>query len=114
MTKGLKVDQQALSFDVIKDVCLNNKGHYLGSDQTLQVMQSEYIYPELGDRLSPNQWQEANTPVLLDKAITLKEKILSEYFPNHVDDATDMAIRERFKIGISRTHIGRAEETQGV
>ncbi|MAF18551.1 MAG: methyltransferase [Oceanospirillaceae bacterium] len=114
MTKGLKVDQQALSFDVIKDVCLNNKGHYLGSDQTLQVMQSEYIYPELGDRLSPNQWQEANTPVLLDKAITLKEKILSEYFPNHVDDTTDKAIRERFKIGISRTHIGRAEETQGV
>ena len=108
ITKGLKVDEDSLSFDVIKDVCLNNKGHYLGSGQTLQVMQSEYIYPEIGDRLSPNQWKEANTPVLLDKAIARKDKILSEHFPSHVDDATDMAIREAFDISISRAQIGRA------
>ncbi|MDP6969006.1 MAG: trimethylamine methyltransferase family protein [Gammaproteobacteria bacterium] len=109
MTKGLQVNEEALGFAVIKDVCLNNKGHYLGSSQTLQVMQSEYIYPQLGDRLSPNQWQEANKPVLLDKAIALKEKILAEHFPMHVDDATDMAIRKAFNIRISRAQIGRAE-----
>jgi trimethylamine:corrinoid methyltransferase-like protein len=47
--------------------------------------------------------------VLLDKAIALKEKILREHFPSHVDDATDRAIRKRFNIGISRNQIGRAE-----
>jgi len=108
ITKGLKVDEEALSFDVIKDVCLNSKGHYLGSDQTLKVMQSEYIYPDLGDRLSPNQWKEADTPVLLDKAIAMKEKILAEHFPTHIDDATDQAIREKFDIRISRAQMGRS------
>ena len=108
ITKGLKVDEESLSFDVIKDVCMNNKGHYLGSGQTLQVMQSEYIYPEVGDRLSPNQWKEANTPVLLDKAIAKKDKLLAEYHPKHIDDATDLAIREKFNISISRDKIGRA------
>ena len=108
ITKGLKVDTESLSFDVIKDVCLNNKGHYLGSGQTLQVMQSEYIYPELGDRLSPNQWKEANMPVLLEKAIAKKQKILTEYFPDHIEDATDLAIREAFPIRLSRSQIGRA------
>ena len=107
ITKGLEVNENSLSFDVIKDVCLNNKGHFLGSGQTLDVMQSEYIYPEIGDRLSPNQWKEANMPVLLDKAIALKEKILAEHFPNHVDEATDLAIRDIFDIRITRSQMRR-------
>jgi trimethylamine--corrinoid protein Co-methyltransferase len=108
ITKGLSIDEHSLSFEVIKDVCLNNKGHYLGSDQTLKVMQSEYIYPQLGDRLSPNLWQEQGTPVLLNKAIALKEKILAEHFPKHVDDTADLAIREQFDIHLSREQINRA------
>jgi trimethylamine--corrinoid protein Co-methyltransferase len=39
--KGILVDEERLSFEVIKDVCLNGPGHYLGSGQTLQLMETE-------------------------------------------------------------------------
>ena len=46
MTKGFSDDsEESLCFETIKDVCLNDKAHYLGSEQTIDVMQSEYIYP---------------------------------------------------------------------
>jgi len=107
MTKGIKVDENSLSFDVINEVCMGGKGHYLGSDQTLSVMQSEYIYPDLGDRSSPNVWAELGKPVLLDKAISKKKELLASYFPKHIDDAADLAIREEFDIKLSREQIGR-------
>ena len=107
ITRGIEVNERTLSFDVLKDVCLGNKGHYLGAGQTLEVMQTEYLYPELGDRLSPNEWAEQGKPVLLDKAIARKQEILGNYFPNHVDDAIDRQIRAEFPIFLPREAFGR-------
>ncbi len=109
MTKGISVNDDALSFEVIKDVCLNDKGHYLGSEQTLAVMQSEYIYPLLGDRSSPNVWKEQGKPVLLEKAIARKQEILNHDFPNHIPDLIDRAIRMEFDIRLNRAALGRAD-----
>jgi len=107
ITRGIEVNEQTLSFEDLKDVCLGNKGHYLGSDKTLEVMQTEYIYPELGDRLSPNQWVEQDKPVLLDKAIARKKEILNNYFPDHVNDEIDQQIRAQFNIFLPREAFGR-------
>ena len=71
-------------------------------------MQTEYIYPDLADRLSPNQWVEQDKPVLLDKAITRKKEILDNYFPDHVSDEVDRKIRDEFNIFLSREAIGRS------
>ncbi|MDH3220848.1 MAG: trimethylamine methyltransferase family protein [Gammaproteobacteria bacterium] len=107
ITRGIEVNERTLSFDVLQDVCLGNKGHYLGSGQTLEVMQTEYLYPELGDRLSPNQWVEQGKPVLLDKAIARKQEILGNYFPDHVSDEVDRQIRAEFPIFLPREAFGR-------
>ena len=109
ITRGIEVTEETLSFEVLKDVCLGNKGHYLGAGQTLEVMQTEYIYPEFGDRLSPNEWAEQNKPVLLDKAITRKNEILGGYHPAHISDEVDRAIREQFSIFLPREAFGRSE-----
>jgi trimethylamine--corrinoid protein Co-methyltransferase len=109
ITRGIEINEQTLSFDVLKDVCLGNKGHYLGSGQTLEVMQTEYIYPELGDRLSPNEWAEQGKPVLLDKAIARKREILASYFPDHVSDEVDKQIRAQFDIFLPRSAFGRSD-----
>ncbi len=95
------------STHIIEDVCLNNKAHYLGAEQTLNVMQSEYIYPELSDRESPNDWADMGKPVILEKAIKEKKEILSEYFPNHISDRIDKVLREKFDIQLTRKAIGR-------
>ena len=43
--RGIDVTQDSTSIDAMKQVCLGGPGHYLGSDQTLELMQTEYIYP---------------------------------------------------------------------
>jgi trimethylamine--corrinoid protein Co-methyltransferase len=108
MTRGIEVNEETLSYDTIRETCMGGEGHYLGSAQTLKVMQSEYLYPELSDRSSPMAWEENGKPVLLDKAIARKKEILGKYFPQHVSDETDRRIRSEFPIRISRQAIGRS------
>ena len=43
-------------------VCLDGPGHYLGSPQTLELMQRDYVYPTVGDRSSPKEWNERGRP----------------------------------------------------
>lgn len=109
ITRGIEVNEETLSFEVLKDVCLGDKGHYLGAGQTLDVMQTEYIYPEFGDRLSPNEWDEQDKPVILNKAIARKNEILRTYHPRHISDEIDQQIRKQFPIFLPREAYGRSE-----
>ena len=105
--RGIEVDEQTLGFENLKEVCLSGEGHYLGSDRTLEVMQSEYIYPDFGDRTSPTVWADAGKPVMLDLAVAKRDEILASHFPKHVSDETDAKIRERFPIALPPNAVGR-------
>ena len=107
LTRGIEVNEQTLSFDNVSQVCLGGVGHYLGSDQTLAVMQSEYIYPAFGDRSSPTEWADRGKPVMLQRAIEKRDEILRSYFPKHISDETDAEIRKRFPIAVSAKGTGR-------
>lgn len=107
ITRGIEVNVKTLSFENLKEVCLSGVGHYLGSDQTLEVMQSEYIYPDLSDRTSPNVWEENGKPVLLDKAIKKRNEILANHFPQHISNEMDAKLRQRFPIFLSPESMGR-------
>ncbi|MGB1753029.1 MAG: trimethylamine methyltransferase family protein, partial [Paracoccaceae bacterium] len=99
--RGIEVTEDTVSVDVIRQTCMGGPGHYLGSDQTLSVMQTEYIYPELGDRTSPKEWDELGKPDLIQKAIARKEAILSEASSARFAPEVDRAIREAFKIHLT-------------
>ena len=107
VTRGIEVTPETLSFDEIKQVCTGGEGHYLGSNRTLEVMQSEYIYPEFSDRTSPNVWQENGKPVLLQEAIRKKQAILGSHFPRHISNAADDLVRSEFPIFLPREAMGR-------
>ena len=79
--RGIEVTDAALSIDTIADVCLNGPGHYLGNEQTLRLMQTEYFYPAVGDRFSPKEWNEKGRPDILQRAIAEKKRVLAERFP---------------------------------
>ena len=34
----------------------------------MSLMQSEYIYPKIGDRLSPKEWAEVGKPDIVEEA----------------------------------------------
>mgnify|MGYP000353798625 CR=1 FL=1 len=96
--RGIEVTDASVSLDVIRATCIDGPGHYLGSDQTLGLMQTEYIYPNLADRTSPKEWEEIGKPDLLKKATSRKEEILSTPSQARFDPEMDAAIRARFNI----------------
>ena len=108
MTKGLEVNEDTLSFENLKNVCINDLGHYLGTDETLSVMQSEYLYPDFGDRMSPDEWKIAGKQTPLGNAIQKKEEILANYHPSHISEELDQQIRDTFNIHLSREEMGLA------
>ncbi|RWC48395.1 MAG: methyltransferase [Mesorhizobium sp.] len=94
--RGIEVTDEALSIDTIADVCLKGPGHYLGNEQTLRLMQTEYFYPAVGDRFSPKEWNEKGRPDILQRAIIEKKRVLAERFPRHVPKPIDDKLRARF------------------
>ncbi|WP_297779986.1 trimethylamine methyltransferase family protein [uncultured Roseovarius sp.] len=97
-TRGIEVDEDTLSLEVIRATCIGGPGHFLGAEQTLSRMQTDYLYPCLANRSSPKEWDELGKPDLIAKATEKKEKILSERASARFDPVTDAEIRERFKI----------------
>ena len=105
--RGIEVNADTLSFAEIEHICSSGEGHYLGSGNTLQVMQSEYFYPDFSDRTSPTIWEELGKPVLLDRAIEKTRDILARHVPRHVSDEVAARVRAEFPIFLSRAAMGR-------
>ncbi len=96
--RGIEVDEDSVSLETMRAVCLEGPGHYLGHGQTLARMQTDYLYPHIADRTSPKDWVERGKPDLLSKATARKEEILSQPSAARFDPVTDAAIRRRFRI----------------
>jgi trimethylamine--corrinoid protein Co-methyltransferase len=104
--RGIEVTEDNVSLEVIRSVCLEGPGHYLGSAQTLSLMQTEYVYPVLGDRTSPKRWLEIGRPDLIQKAIARKREILDGFYPQHVPYEIDKAVRAKFRIHLPPQAVG--------
>ena len=99
--RGIEVTEDNVSMDIMRSVCLDGPGHYLGHSQTLALMQTEYIYPALGDRTSPKEWAENERPDLLKKAISLKKQLLSNPSKAGFSKEVDDLIRKNFSIHLN-------------
>ncbi len=100
-TRGIEVDDNTLSLETIKDVCIDGPGHFLGHPQTLDRMQSDYYYPDLADRRTPQDWQDQGAPQLLEQAREKTRELLAAPHPEHLPKEVDKVIRERFPIHLS-------------
>lgn len=101
--RGIEVNDDTLSLETMREVCLEGPGHYLGHSQTLGLMQTEYVYPEVSDRSSPKEWVEIGRPDLVQTAIHKKRAILDNYHPEHLSTAADREIREKYRILLDRS-----------
>jgi trimethylamine--corrinoid protein Co-methyltransferase len=99
--RGIEVNEETLSTEVIAEV-ITGPGHFLGSQQTLELMQKEYIYPEIGDRDTPDNWLEAGGRSAADVAHEYALDVLAKHHPSHVPDDRDDAVRRRWGIDIER------------
>lgn len=97
MVRGIEVNEKTLSVDLIDEVC-RGEGHYLGTDQSLELMNREYYYPHTGDRARREDWEAAGEMDMRERARNRAREILNSHHPRHFDPAIDTAIRERFEI----------------
>lgn len=123
MVRGIEVNDETLSLDVIDAVCRGRggepaAGHYLGTAQSLALMHTEYYYPHTGDRQRRGDWEEAGSQSMWERARRRARAILSSHQPDPIPAQIDAAIRERFPIVLeqkARTKMqgSRGAEEQG-
>jgi len=95
--RGIEVTDETLSYDVIKDT-VYGQGHFLGSQQTLELMNSEYLYPEIADRRTPGELGETGRKTLYEQAHERVGEMLADHYPGYIDPDADKRIRDRFPI----------------
>lgn len=107
LVKGLEVSQEALSLDVIEEVCNGSggeapAGHYLGHPQTLAMMQTEYLYPHTAERATRYDWERAGGLDMRERARRRAHEVLSTTFPEIIPADVDQRLRSEFNILLPR------------
>lgn len=97
MVRGIEVNDETLSLDLIDQVC-RGEGHFLGTQQSLHLMNSEYHYPHTGDRSRREEWEEQGYRDMRERARERAREILASHWPSHLSPDVHRAIRERFDI----------------
>ena len=100
--RGIEVTEDSLSVEAIRETCIGGPGHFLGHGQTLELMERDYVYPEVGDRASPKEWVEQGSTDILQRARVRVREILAEHYPSYIDPAVDARIRETFDVRLPK------------
>lgn len=101
LVRGLQVTDEALSLDVIDEVC-QGEGHYLGHPQTLAMMHSEYHYPHTADRATRADWESQGGLDMRQRARQRARQLLEEQFPKILPGTVDRQLRDSFNICLPR------------
>ena len=100
LLRGIEVTDETLSYDVIRET-VHGSGHYLGHPQTLELMQTEYLYPEVADRRTAGEWEVTGREDVAELAHRKVREILASHYPEYIGGAADRRIRNRFPIRLA-------------
>ncbi len=105
--RGIEVNDDTLSVEVIRQTCLGVDGkppvgHFLGSDQTMRLMQRDYFYPQAFDRTSPKEWAANGKPDLVERARAIKERILAQPPHEFISSELDDKLRAKYPIKLPK------------
>ena len=95
--RGIEVSDETLAAAAIEAV-VTGEGHYLGHGQTLARMKTDYYYPEMTDRQSPNDWKDAGSLDIRERARIKAREVLSTHYPRIIPAEIDARIRAEFDI----------------
>ena len=104
IARGIEVTDETLSVPVIAEA-VAGPGHYLGTSQTIGLMESEYVYPQHADRASPDVWQEEGASDMWKRATDRAQLSLSSHRPFYVSSSTDSSIRNQYRILLPRPSV---------
>lgn len=108
-TRGIEVTDETLSIDVIKNTVID-PGHFLGNEQTLKFMETEYLYPTLMDRTSTDVWESGGSMDIYERSREETRKVMQSHYPNYLGTAIDKEIRDCFPIRISQADMTKDQK----
>ena len=101
----IEVNDETLALEAIDEVA-RGEGHFLGRSETLERMESDFVYPDIGDRRTVDEWEADGAPDIRSVAIDRTREILQQHHPRHLSEELDQALRDRFDIRLSRSEMG--------
>ncbi len=103
--RGIEINDESLSIEAIREVCVGGPNHFLGHEQTMQLMQKDYVYPDIGDRNSPKEWAELGSKIALERAAVKLREIMTSHFPAHIGADMDAKIRASLPVRLPRENM---------
>ncbi len=104
--RGLELDDDSLSIESMRDVCIDGPSHFLGHPQTMARMQRDYLYPAIADRTSPKEWLERGKPDLVEQARRRVREILDAPPTRYISPELDAMFRQEYPIRLPRELMG--------
>ncbi len=98
--RGIEFEQGGLDLEMIERV-VTGEGHYLGEEQTLALMKTEYVYPRLADRRSVSDWVDAGQKSIWERARSQVNGILAGSPPEHLSREAERKIRDAVPIRLA-------------
>lgn len=99
------VDDETLSPAEIGAVACS-AGHFLGQAQTLERMQSDFLYPDVSDRRTPTEWEASGGLDMRARARDRAREILATKKPSHIPPGVDADLRAEFDIRLPAAATG--------
>jgi trimethylamine--corrinoid protein Co-methyltransferase len=100
----VEVDPLTLALDNISEV-VSGEGHFLGQPDTLARMSSDFVYPQLADRRSPSQWEDAGSQDIRTVARQRTMQLLATHFPSHLGTEIEGALRATWDIRLLQSEM---------
>jgi trimethylamine--corrinoid protein Co-methyltransferase len=99
---GIEVSEETLALNTIDEV-VHGDGHFLGQPETLQRMQTDFVYPEIGDRRTIDEWEDDGSKDIREVARERTRQILKQHYPRHISSELDRKLRDNFDIRLPGT-----------
>ncbi len=103
---GIEVNEETLALAAIDEV-VHGDGHFLGQPETLQRMQTDFVYPEVGDRRTIDEWEADGSKDIREVARGRTRQILKQHYPKHISAEMDQKLRNRFEIRLPAEAMGQ-------
>jgi len=103
----IQIDESTLMNSDI-DSIVRTEGHFLGHPQTLQRMQSDFLYPDIADRRSFEEWEADGSKDIHQVAKAKTREMLATCFPKHIAPDIDNKLRAQFDIRLPKSAMAKA------
>ena len=98
----VEVGSETLCPEMIAET-IRTEGHFLGHPQTFCRMKSDFLYPDLADRRSIEDWETAGKSDIRAEAKAVAKTLLATHFPAVLDATAETALRRNFDIRLPRS-----------